>query len=537
MKKIPVSVLLLLSFFTVSAQSNITTYTGTITGYAGNMNFKTGKLIINNVVIGLQEMYLINIQPGGVFSVSFPLTGNHECYVMFPFFNSYVYFEAGKKLVQDFNIADIPKVSSVFTGNGAAINNDMNKVRPILMSDNWDAIYADIYGLTPEQYKAYFLRLQDHKLALIDSVAKTAGMNKTAYELAWRSVTYDVAGTLIYYNSMRESAHRRKNKLSFDDRTPVLTPVKLEADYFDFLKKLQYNDPFAMVSCSYYWFMNRLMFMDLISEKVDAAAKESYRKQINLLKTKDTLNEAIKATIKMYESWIIRNGTEPGAWEKTRPIVLQSLLHTDISLELDLMCLQSVSQQMDGGKDTLSIAALDSIRSKIKNKFLLADVVALNNKIKQSIQNATRQTGYNYNQIPANAPVDSFFTKILDKYKGKVVFIDFWATWCGPCMQGMQEIAPLKEELALNKDIVFLYITNHTSPEKTYLTVMPGIKGEHYRVSDDHYNFLSSLLHITGIPHYAIINKQGAVVDEKFNWSDISQIKTRLNTLVNEPAL
>jgi thiol-disulfide isomerase/thioredoxin len=508
-----------------------------ITGYAGKMGFKTGKLIVNNVVTGLREMHLIDIQPDGVFSVNFPLTGNQECWVAFPFFNSPVYFEAGKKLVQDFNIADIPKVSSVFTGNGAAINNDINKVRPILMEYNWDAMYADIYGLTPEQYKAYFLRLQDHKLALIDSVAKTAGMSKTAYDLAWRSVKYEVASTLIYYNSTRESAHRRKNKLSFNDRTPVLTPIKLKADYFDFLKKLKYNDPFALVSYNYYLFINRLMFMDLVSDKVNAGTIEGYRKQINVLKTKDTLNEAVKATIKMYEGWIRNNATVPGAWEKARPIVLQSLLHTDISLELDLMNLQPVSNQMDMGKDTLSTVGLDSIRSKIKNKFLLADVVALNNRIKQSIQNATIQTGYNYNQTPANAPADSFFTKILDKYKGKVVFIDFWATWCGPCMQGIQEIAPLKEELAQNKDIVFLYVTNYTSPEKTYLTVMPGIKGEHYRVSDDQYNFLSSLFHIHGIPHYTIINKQGAVVDEKFQWSEIGQIKKRLNTLVNEPAM
>ena len=519
--------------FVVSAQSKMATYAGAITGYAGNMNFKTGRLIINNVVTSLTEMYLIDIQPDGTFSTSFPLAHNQECWVSFPFFNSPVYFEPGKKLVQDFNIAVSPRVSSVFKGDGelALINNDLNKVNLILMDYNWRAIYSDVYQSTPEQYKAYFLRLQGRKLALIDSVAKTAGMCKAAYGLARRNVQYNIAGVLMFYNDTRESAHRTKNNLPFNSRKPVLTPIRLNPDYYDFLKEMKYNDPTAMASYNYYMFINRLMFIDPIYDK---AGRIDYTGQINMLKTKDTLNKDIKATIIYLEDRAWRNPTAPGALEKATPIVLKNLLNTDVSLELDLMYLQTVSQRMDREKDTLSNARLAGVKSKIKNRFLLADVAALNNKIKQSIRNAKTKSGYTYNQIPITALTDSFFVKILDKYKGKVVFIDFWATWCVPCMQGIQEIAPLKKELAPIKDIIFLYITNTTSPEKSYLTIMPGIKGEHYRVSDDQYNFLSKLFQINGIPHYAIVNKQGAVVDGNFQWSEIGQIKKQLTTLVNE---
>jgi thiol-disulfide isomerase/thioredoxin len=519
--------------FVVSAQSKMATYSGTIAGYSGNMGFKTGRLIIDNVVTSLHEMYLIDILPDGKFSVSFPLTRRQECWVSFPFFNSPVYFEPGNNLVQNFNIAVIPRVSSVFKGDGALINNDFNKVRTILWDYNWDAIESDTYQLTPDQYKAYILKIQAHKLALIDSVAKTAGLNKTTYELALRNERYTIANTLMRYNETRESTYRRKHNISFNDRTPVLTPVKLKASYYDFLKNLSYNEPSAMMSYSYYEFMNKLMFMAPVFEKAKAGGTD-YAREINILKTKDTSNKDIKATIKFYEDMISQNATAPGALEKARPIVLKSLLNTDISLELDMMYLQSISHNMDAEADTLSDAGLARIKSKIKNKFLSADVVALNNKIKQNIRNAKTQSNYTYNQTPTNAPADSFFVKILEKYKGKVVFIDFWATWCVPCMQSIQQIAPLKEELASSKDLVFLYITNTTSPEKSYLTLMPGIKGEHYRVSNDQYNFLSKLFQINGIPHYAIVNKQGTVVDGNFQWSEISQIKKQLETLVNE---
>jgi thiol-disulfide isomerase/thioredoxin len=522
-----------LSAYVVPAQSQKVTYTGTINGYSVNMGFKTGQLIVDNVVTGLHEMYLIDIQPDGTFSTSFPLVHNQECWVNFPFFKSPVYFEPGKKLVQDFSIANAPKVSSVFKSDGelALINNDITKVRPILMDYNWDAIYSDVYQLTPEQYKVYFLRIQSHKLALIDSVAKTAGMSKGSYELARRNVQYNIAGELMYYNDIRESAYRIKNKLPFNSRKPVLTPVKLNAAYYYFLKQIKYNDPTAMRSCNYWVFINRLMYIDPIYDK---AGRIDYTDRINMLKTKDTLNQDIKATIIGLEDMQWRNPTASGTLEKARPIVLKSLLNTNISLELDLIYLQTVSQRMDDEKDTLSNAEFAGVKSKIKNKFLLADVAELNNKIKQSIRNAKTQTGYTNNQIPTNAPADSFFVKILDKYKGKVVFIDFWATWCAPCMMSIKEIAPLKEDLAQNKDIVFLYITNTSSPEKSYQIVIPGIKGEHYRVTEDQYNLLSKRFQIVGIPHYAIVNKRGGVVDGDFRWSQTDQIKKQLMALANE---
>lgn len=39
---------------------------------------------------------------------------------------------------------------------------------------------------------------------------------------------------------------------------------------------------------------------------------------------------------------------------------------------------------------------------------------------------------------------------------------------------------------------------------------------------------------VYGIPHYAIINKQGEVVDQDFKWTDVSQVKKQLMTLAGE---
>lgn len=46
----------------------------------------------------------------------------------------------------------------------------------------------------------------------------------------------------------------------------------------------------------------------------------------------------------------------------------------------------------------------------------------------------------------------------MNDLKGKTVFINFWATWCGPCIVEMPSINRLHQKLADNKDVVFLMV-------------------------------------------------------------------------------
>lgn len=113
---------------------------------------------------------------------------------------------------------------------------------------------------------------------------------------------------------------------------------------------------------------------------------------------------------------------------------------------------------------------------------------------------------------PSAVTQDKILDAIKAPYKGKVVVIDFWATWCGPCMQAMTSIDPIKEEYTKGKkDVVFVYVTGETSPKANWDAAIKNIKGYHYRLSNAQYNNLLKGLGIMGIPTYMIIDKKGNV--------------------------
>jgi thiol-disulfide isomerase/thioredoxin len=114
--------------------------------------------------------------------------------------------------------------------------------------------------------------------------------------------------------------------------------------------------------------------------------------------------------------------------------------------------------------------------------------------------------------LPTVVEDNKILENIKTNFSGKVAVIDFWATWCGPCMQAMKKIDPIKEQYKKNKkNVVFVYVTGETSPKATWDNAIKNIKGYHYRLTDDQFNTLLKSLGIKGIPTYLIINTDGSV--------------------------
>lgn len=119
-------------------------------------------------------------------------------------------------------------------------------------------------------------------------------------------------------------------------------------------------------------------------------------------------------------------------------------------------------------------------------------------------------------QLPEGKATD-IFRRIIAPHAGKVLFVDFWATTCGPCRAGIKATAKLREQYRNHPEFQFVYITSEAeSPLKDYTEyVEKNLKGEaSYRLGDTDYKYLRQLFRFNGIPHYVVVEKDGSICTE-----------------------
>jgi peroxiredoxin len=112
-------------------------------------------------------------------------------------------------------------------------------------------------------------------------------------------------------------------------------------------------------------------------------------------------------------------------------------------------------------------------------------------------------------------------TVSLESLKGKVVFLNVWATWCGPCREEMPSMETLYTDFKNKKDFMMLAVSQDT---KGRAVVAPYVEknGYHFTILLDPQNSISESYNLSGVPETFIIDRKGRIVAHHmgaFDWS------------------
>jgi thiol-disulfide isomerase/thioredoxin len=166
----------------------------------------------------------------------------------------------------------------------------------------------------------------------------------------------------------------------------------------------------------------------------------------------------------------------------------------------------------------------------MENPYYLEKLTSMNNKLIETIEANKKKTGFTINETGEVANED-LFASIISKFRGKVMLVDFWATWCGPCQKAMKDMKPMKEELA-DKDIVYLFIAGENSPKETWENMISDIHGEHYRLTNAQWAYINKQFSIQGVPTYMIIDKEGGIKNKFTGFPGVDTVKKQLLELL-----
>lgn len=133
------------------------------------------------------------------------------------------------------------------------------------------------------------------------------------------------------------------------------------------------------------------------------------------------------------------------------------------------------------------------------------------------------------------APVlGGYGTISLDEYRGKVVYLDFWASWCPPCLESLPQLDRLGNLFA-GRDFQILAVNVDSNPEKAlaFLKRHPVS----YPSASDPAGLLPKKYELRTMPTSYLIDENGVVryVHNGFRRADFDDLHSRIKRMLERP--
>lgn len=348
--------------------------------------------------------------------------------------------------------------------------------------------HEPLYAMTPDEFSHFAIEkmmVERIKVSISDSILSKKMKNYFSNEC---KLFYLAGYLLVYRDNMSLNYRNFKTKGEPDN----FTPQEPNRSYYALLKSFNLNNPQYLYNDSYSVVLQKIL-------------------------SNETLNIPTIKDMPVYD------------WLKEVKTIMADLIGMDTGLFYDMLAANAYAWQFKNELKPLSDKQKENIRSYFKNEEVTKILLRKNEEVKKL------EKGKNYfktiiNKTPS-VPKEALMNAIISKYKGKAVLVDFWATWCGPCMDAMKETKKVKSEM-IGKNIAFVYITDVSSPKKLWEANINMIGGEHYYLTKDEMNYLQESLGFTGIPTYLFYDTNGVMKNKVTAYPGTKEMKKMIDEVL-----